>query len=80
MITKVSLGYSAHTILLNKKADIDRLGVELGRTAIKKGVSVADIALSLGVSRQTVYNWFVGAYDPKADQLKNITKLLARLK
>jgi DNA-binding XRE family transcriptional regulator len=32
------------------------------------------------VSRQTVYNWFVGAYDPKADQAKSITKLLARLK
>lgn len=80
MITKVSLGYSAHTILLNKKADVNRLGVALGRTAIKKGVSVVDISQYLGVSRQTVYNWFVGAYDPKADQIKNITKLLARLK
>ena len=80
MITKVSLGYSAHTILLNKKADVNRLGVALGRTAIKKGVSVVDISQYLGVSRQTVYNWFVGAYDPKADQAKNIAKLLARLK
>jgi len=76
----VSLGYSAHTILLNKKADVNRLGVALGRTAIKKGVSVVDISQYLGVSRQTVYNWFVGAYDPKADQAKNIAKLLARLK
>lgn len=80
MTTKVSLGYSAHTILLNKKADVNRLGVALGRTAIKKGVSVVDISQYLGVSRQTVYNWFVGAYDPKADQAKNIAKLLARLK
>jgi hypothetical protein len=80
VITKVSLGYSAHTILLNKKADVNRLGVALGRAAIKKGVPVVDIALSLSVSRQTVYNWFVGAYDPKADQAKSITKLLARLK
>lgn len=76
----MSLGYSAHTILLNKKADVNRLGVALGRTAIKKGVSVVDISQYLGVSRQTVYNWFVGAYDPKADQAKNIAKLLARLK
>ena len=59
---------------------MDRLGVSLGRAAIKKGISVVDIASSLGVSRQTVYNWFVGAYDPKADQTKNIAKLLARLK
>ena len=76
----MSLGYSANTILLNKKADVNRLGVALGRTAIKKGVSVVDISQYLGVSRQTVYNWFVGAYDPKADQAKNIAKLLARLK
>lgn len=76
----MSLGYSAHTILLNKKADIDRLGVALGRAAIKKGMSVAYIALDLGVSRQTVYNWFVGAYDPKPDQERNIQKLLSKLK
>lgn len=76
----MSLGYSAHTILLNKKADIDRLGVALGRAAIKKGMSVVDIASHLGVSRQTVYNWFVGAYDPKADQERSIQKLLSKLK
>lgn len=78
--TKVSLGYSAKTILLNKKADVGRLGVALGRAAIKKGISVVDIALHLGVSRQTIYNWFVGAYDPKPDQERSINKLLSRLK
>jgi hypothetical protein len=73
----MSYGYSAKTIELNKKASSTRLGVALGRAAIKKGVPVVDIAFMLNVSRQTVYNWFIGAYDPKPELTKSITKLIA---
>lgn len=73
----MSYGYSAKTIELNKKASSSRLGVALGRAAIRSGVSVADISRILNVSRQTVYNWFVGAYDPKPELTKSITKLIA---
>mgnify|MGYP003351008469 CR=1 FL=1 len=66
------------SIQLNKKADKDRLGVALGRVAIQHGISVADIAEMLAVSRQTVYNWFTGAYDPKPEYTKAIEKLLAK--
>lgn len=77
----MTYGYSVKTIELNKKASSARLGVALGRAAIKKGVSVANIAEMLNVSRQTVYNWFIGAYDPKPELTKTITKLIAnRLK
>ena len=72
----MSYGYSARTIHLNKEADHRRLGVALGRAAIKLGVSVSDVAKTLGVSRQTVYNWFVGSYDPKASLTGEATKLL----
>jgi transposase len=74
----MSIGYSANTIQLNKKADGKRLGVALGRAAIKNGMPVAEIAMVLQVSRQTVYNWFVGAYDPKPEQTKDIEKLIAK--
>jgi DNA-binding XRE family transcriptional regulator len=74
----MSIGYSANTIQLNKKADGKRLGVALGRAAIKTGMPVAEIAMALQVSRQTVYNWFVGAYDPKPAQAKDIEKLIAK--
>jgi DNA-binding XRE family transcriptional regulator len=73
----MSYGYSAKTIELNKKASNTKLGVALGRAAIKKGMSVADIANVLNVSRQTVYNWFIGAYDPRPELTKSITKLIA---
>ena len=72
----MTYGYSVKTIQLNKEADKNRLGIALGRAAIKLGISVADIALTLGVSRQTIYNWFVGANDPKATHTKNVTRLL----
>jgi DNA-binding XRE family transcriptional regulator len=72
----MTYGYSAKTIRLNKEADKNRLGVALGKAAIKLGISVADIALTIGVSRQSVYNWFVGTHDPKERYTKAITKLL----
>jgi len=72
----MSYGYSAKTIQLNKRADSSGLGVALGRAAIKLGISVADIATTLRVSRQTVYNWFIGLYAPKDSITKDVTKLL----
>jgi DNA-binding XRE family transcriptional regulator len=72
----MSYGYSAKTIQLNKRADSSGLGVALGRAAIKLGISVADVAATLRVSRQTVYNWFVGSYAPKDSITKDVTRLL----
>jgi DNA-binding XRE family transcriptional regulator len=75
----MSYGYSAKTIQLNKRADSSGLGVALGRAAIKLGISVADVAATLKVSRQTVYNWFVGLYAPRGSVTKDVTKLLNSL-
>ena len=72
----MSYGYSARTIQLNEAADHRRLGVALGRAAIRLEVSVSEVANRLGVSRQTVYNWFIGNYDPKASLTGEVTKLL----
>lgn len=72
----MSYGYSARTIQLNGAADHRRLGVALGRAAIKLNVSVSEVARLMGVSRQTVYNWFIGSYDPKASLTGEATKLL----
>jgi len=38
--------------------------VRLGRLCIKKDVPAAVVANRLGVSRQTVYNWFRGTSNP----------------
>jgi transcriptional regulator with XRE-family HTH domain len=36
------------------------LGTRLGKAAIKKGLSVCQIALITGASRTTIYSWFAG--------------------
>ena len=67
-------------MLLNQQAEQNRVGVKLGKKCIKLGIPVAEVAVRVGVSRQTVYNWFIGAYDPKPELATVITQLLRNLK
>lgn len=53
------------------------LGNTLGRWAIHRDFSVVRVAKALGVTRQTVYNWFLGgeifpAYEDRAQMLLKI--------
>ena len=71
----MSYGYSTRLVKLNKKADDRMLGVRLGRVCIGNDVPVLSLAMALGVSRQTVYNWFCGITNPRAKlavDIKNI--------
>ena len=57
--------YSTHIVEANKKANGRLLGVKLGRVCIKHQIPVAKVMGVLGVSKQTVYNWFCGATSPQ---------------
>lgn len=72
----MSHGYSARLIELNKKANPKLLGVRLGRVCIKRNIPVADVALALRVSRQTIYNWFIGERNPQNLVVDDVEKLL----
>lgn len=64
--------------IINEVADTPKsLGNQLGRWAIYHDFSVVRISKALGVTRQTVYNWFVGkdifpAYVERAEVLLKI--------
>jgi transcriptional regulator with XRE-family HTH domain len=58
-------GYSIRLIELNKEANPKLLGVRLGKVCIKKNIPVSEVASQIGVSRQTVYNWFIGSSNPQ---------------
>jgi hypothetical protein len=73
----MSHGYSSRLIGLNKKANPKLLGVRLGRVCIKHNIPVTNVASSLGVSRQTIYNWFIGERNPQNLVVDEIQKLLA---
>jgi hypothetical protein len=73
-------GYSLNLVLANKAADSKHIGVALGRTCIKAGVSVYFVAKKFSVSRQTVYNWFEGKVTPKARMVMPFKEYIAALK
>jgi hypothetical protein len=64
--------------IINDVADTPKsLGNQLGRWAIYHDFSVVRISKALGVTRQTVYNWFLGkdifpAYVERAEVLLKI--------
>lgn len=60
----MSYGYSARLVKANEDADTTLLGVRLGRRCIEGDVSVKNVAEYIGVSRQTIYNWFSGVSSP----------------
>lgn len=75
----MSYGYSAKLIALNQQADKSKLGVRLGRACIKKDISISTVAGALGVSRQTLYNWFVGKSSPQPTISSLVARYLAHI-
>jgi DNA-binding XRE family transcriptional regulator len=73
----MSYGYSTRIDSLNQEADQSLLGVRLGRVCIDYDVPAAEVASQLGVSRQTVYNWFVGTHEPNPNIAKLIEDIIA---
>lgn len=73
----MSYGYTTRVDKLNKEADGSSLGVKLGRICIKHDVPVSEVSAQLGVSRQTVYNWFLGVHEPNEDLSELIKQIIA---
>ena len=69
------IGYSIHLQKINDAGDRKRFGVRFGRLCIRKNISVIEITQQLGVSRQTVYNWFAGKSEPSKETMAKIREL-----
>jgi DNA-binding XRE family transcriptional regulator len=81
----MGIGYTLGTARRNKLAlassgSSKKLGVQLGKLCIRNDISVAYIASELGISRPTVYNWFLGYTNPSASLTPSVSKLLTKLK
>jgi transcriptional regulator with XRE-family HTH domain len=75
----VSQGYSLRLRDLNRRASGKLLGVQLGRVCIKHDVPASVVAGQMGVSRQTVYNWFRGTSNPSPNLTGRIERYIASL-
>lgn len=76
----MSYGYTKRLSGVNKQADGSLLGVKLGRVCISKEVPVSEVSTQLGVSRQAVYNWFTGVYEPNEELKEAIKQLIKEYK
>jgi hypothetical protein len=76
---KTSYGYSLRLVKLNGAALVSSLGVQLGRACIEHNVPVVAVAEHLGVSRQTVYNWFIGRSIPMKSTEQKINRFILSL-
>lgn len=61
----MSQGYTIKVAEAINNADGSLIGVQLGRLCLKRGISVMEAARTLGVTRQTVYQWFCGETFPR---------------
>lgn len=71
------IGYTTRLVSLNKEANQSLLGVRLGRVCINHDVPVTEVASQLDVSRQTVYNWFMGIHEPNENLKDLIEEIIA---
>lgn len=58
-------GYTIRLAKAIEEADGNLLGVQLGRACLARDVPVSVVSKNLGVTRQTVYNWFLGLSEPR---------------
>lgn len=72
-------GYSHDLVVFLQTVDPSRPAARLGRVCVERDISVRTLAARLGVSRQTVYNWFWARYEPRVDQLQSVERLLQEI-
>ena len=72
-------GYSIRVAEAIKAADDSHLGVQLGRACLARDVPVSVVAKNLGVTRQTVYYWFLGLSEPRGKACDAIRTYIADL-
>jgi hypothetical protein len=73
-------GYASRIIKANLAASVESPGVALGRFCIKKEIPVSDVAEYFGVSRMTIYKWFVGEWSPRKSNAEKIDGILKQAK
>lgn len=72
-------GYSIRVAEAIKEADGSLLGVQLGRACLARDIPVSTAAKALGVTRQTVYHWFLGLSEPRGKAIDAIKSYIASL-
>jgi transcriptional regulator with XRE-family HTH domain len=77
-MTEVTRGYTTLFVRKVEEADQSLPVIQFARLCIDRELPIVSIALRLGVTRATVYNWFTGKATPRARHIEAIRKLSKR--
>lgn len=72
-------GYTIRVAQGIKEADGNLTGVKLGRVCLAQDIPVSTVAEALGVTRQTIYYWFLGRSEPRGPACEAIEAYIANL-
>lgn len=72
-------GYTKFTAQDINEANPMLLGVKLGRLCVAKDIPVADVAEYLGLSRTTIYKWFIGKQVVSHKYIDKVETLIIKL-
>jgi transcriptional regulator with XRE-family HTH domain len=72
-------GYTIRIAQGIKEADGNLMGVKLGRVCLAQDIPVSTVAEALGVTRQTIYYWFLGRSEPRGPACESIEAYIANL-
>jgi hypothetical protein len=70
------IGYTLYMQRSNRSANSKSLGVKFGRYCIQNNIPVAALSNEFDVSRQTLYNWFLGKHEPGPQHIPRIKEIL----
>lgn len=72
-------GYTKFTAQDINDANPLMLGVKLGQICVKRDIPVADVSEYLGISRTTIYAWFLGKAEVSDRHVARVEKLITKL-
>lgn len=72
-------GYYISTLQRIERANRSHIGVKLGLVCVEWNIPVTAVARKFGVTRQTVYSWFLGQRQPSQKMIPRITEYIAEL-
>lgn len=70
-------GYSMRVVMALQNADSELPEIQFGRFCVRNNIPVDRIAAELGVSRMTVYNWFLRGVRAKAGAVERMQELVS---
>ncbi len=79
-LTAMDIGYTKRLVDRIKEQDTSLPWVQLGLICAEREIPVSHVSEFFGVTRQTVYNWFLNETKPQERYLNKIREAIEKLR